>query len=503
MLLSLEILKMTFNLNNKTIQYLIKTKSLYSESKQNYNKETNESSTIRFYNNNEPFIVQIIDAEKFDQEEYSGILINDGNSELFCLINSELIDKVQIKSGDVIIINEIICLNLEDNPADFKIAIAIHKCWNIGHSELKTKIYSDHENDLETKNFEIEKVQVTNNIDNDVIEAISIEKKLYTHLIKDLLPSIIKYTIRAKLCDKTVLNEFLTNSGTKRSKIRFQFADESSYIELACFGEFAEKYQSLIINETYFISMAIINTNISCRAWPRKPFLCKYDLLVNYKTTIILDESENYLKLIDENKNVSNNSITNKINNPITEGTSLFFRKRNLESTSMDFNQDKNKITKMTKAQNEDKSVDKKDKRIQFEDLLQLPNNSNYNILGILVEICEPTSLKRQGKSELYIRKMKIINKNRITLGVTFWGDQAKKIKNDYNIGAVLMFLSVKLTNYGGLSMSVERNTSVCLIPESYPDDEVIKLRGWWRSNKLTSTDFIPINRLVNQMKNN
>jgi len=355
---------MTFNLNNKTIQYLIKTKSLYSESKQNYNKETNESSTIRFYNNNEPFIVQIIDAEKFDQEEYSGILINDGNSELFCLINSELIDKVQIKSGDVIIINEIICLNLEDNPADFKIAIAIHKCWNIGHSELKTKIYSDHENDLETKNFEIEKVQVTNNIDNDVIEAISIEKKLYTHLIKDLLPSIIKYTIRAKLCDKTVLNEFLTNSGTKRSKIRFQFADESSYIELACFGEFAEKYQSLIINETYFISMAIINTNISCRAWPRKPFLCKYDLLVNYKTTIILDESENYLKLIDENKNVSNNSITNKINNPITEGTSLFFRKRNLESTSMDFNQDKNKITKMTKAQNEDKSVDKKDKRI-------------------------------------------------------------------------------------------------------------------------------------------
>jgi len=98
---------------------------------------------------------------------------------------------------------------------------------------------------------------------------------------------------------------------------------------------------------------------------------------------------------------------------------------------------------------------------------------------------------------------MKIINKNRITLGVTFWGDQAKKIKNDYNIGAVLMFLSVKLTNYGGLSMSVERNTSVCLIPESYPDDEVIKLRGWWRSNKLTSTDFIPINRLVNQMKNN
>jgi hypothetical protein len=241
---------MTFNLNNKTIQQLMKTKSLYSESKDKYNKETNESSTIRFYNNNEPFIVQVVDAGKIENEEFSGIRIYDGNNVLFCLIDTELIITSKLKSGNIIIINEIICLNLDDNPKDFKIAIAIHKCWNIGNSEFKI----DLDNEITSKYKDLEQIHIsqdTKEINQQVDEAKSIESKLFTHLIINLLPSISKYTIRVKLCNKTILNEFLTSSGLKRSKIRFQFADASSYIELSCFGEFAEKFESLMINKVY------------------------------------------------------------------------------------------------------------------------------------------------------------------------------------------------------------------------------------------------------------
>jgi hypothetical protein len=114
------------------------------------------------------------------------------------------------------------------------------------------------------------------------------------------------------------------------------------------------------------------------------------------------------------------------------------------------------------------------------------------------------TYLARVGKAQLEIRKAKLINKNMVTLSVAFWGFQAKKLVQLYQIGDTLMFLSAKLTNYGGLSMSVERDTSVCILPNAYADDKVIELRLWWSKikNNLKKDDHISINKLLTQMKN-
>jgi len=276
---------MTFFLNNKSISKLIQTKSLYSESKQLYSDTT---STIRIQNNDEPLMVQVVDARKLDDEEFSGISIYDGISQLFCLINSDMLDKLKLKSGDIILINEISCLNLEDDVASFKIAIAIQHCWHLGFAKLNIeKSFNNNEIIAENRDVneenKVDKIEdesvgsKTNNIEFETKKSLDLIKqvKLFTHLIIDLRPCLgASFTIRAKLCQKTILKDFTSKNGSKRPFNRFQFGDASAYIELCAFGDEATKYDKLLQKDTiYLISLAEINSKTNFRAWPKKSFL--------------------------------------------------------------------------------------------------------------------------------------------------------------------------------------------------------------------------------------
>jgi hypothetical protein len=544
---------MTFFLNNKAISKLIQTKSLYSESKQLYSDTT---SLIRIQNNDGPLMVQIVDARKQDDEEFSGISIYDGISELFCLINSDMLDKLKLKSGDIIIINEISCLNLEDEVASFKIAIVIQHCWHLGFSKLNIEKVSN-KSEIIDENTNVDEEDVANKSEDESVERktnkiefetrkilasnVKMEMKeeikkvnLFTHLIIDLQPCLgASFTIRAKLCQKTSLKDFTAKSGSKRPFNRFQFGDASAYIELCAFGEEATKYdKQLQIDSIYFISLADINTKTNFRAWPKKSFLCKYDLQITSKTKILIDDSATYFCLIDhadrdkqcELKQINTSLDLIKLEKKESAGAFNHFSKdtynsvsfkRNLESTSMDLIEDTTckKMSRMDMAKVADAKVAaveaaasfaKKDKRIEFEDLLHQTVGRFYNLVGVLVEISEVTYLTRGGRAPLEIRKAILINKNMVTLSVAFWGVQAKKLIQQYQIGDTLMFLSAKLTNYGGISLSVERDTSVCILPNKYADDQVIELRLWWSKIKghLKKDDYISINKLLSKMKN-
>ena len=65
---------------------------------------------------------------------------------------------------------------------------------------------------------------------------------------------------------------------------------------------------------------------------------------------------------------------------------------------------------------------------------------------------------------------------------VALWGNQAKEFVK--NVGQIFLFQGIQLSNYGGISLSVHRNTGMQKITGYYNVFGVEKLSMWWRSNK-------------------
>jgi hypothetical protein len=97
---------------------------------------------------------------------------------------------------------------------------------------------------------------------------------------------------------------------------------------------------------------------------------------------------------------------------------------------------------------------------------------------------------------EILLRNFYIINEKAIEIKVAVWGKEAELF--NYKTGTVLFLRNVNLTDQSGLSLSVIRESSFCLLPDEFKDEKVKELREWWKMWwKRSSKDYTSINSLL------
>jgi replication factor A1 len=127
---------------------------------------------------------------------------------------------------------------------------------------------------------------------------------------------------------------------------------------------------------------------------------------------------------------------------------------------------------------------------------------SFVNVIGLIENVGQLSSLERPGKTTVALRKFKLIDQSKTVVSVTLWGKQATEFS--LATGEILLLRRAKMTNYGGLSLSIMRATEVNVLPENYGDSEVVELRKWWKETWWKSRkqeDYVSINSLLQKDK--
>ncbi len=427
-----------------------------------------------------------------------GLDLYDGQSNLFVLIESlehvtddiTKADAEHITHGTIIIINQLSIANesITDklqkcNPAkEFCIVssyiIIGHK--NVGiQSEISNnsskkiaelsakgvrKSQYDHENLTESQALrlletpseddllsEVEERLLDSLLENSntskkVLEADFLNQNLKINL---LTPSLSKIGWRVDcLLTKKSPRRSVDNRRTNNtiSVIRLQLCDETSYIEIVAFGSLIERLENLEIGVCY----SILNGEIkyspeNYRSWPNEKRNSQFDIIVNKNVKII------------------------KTTSVILEPAVKVEEYKPIQS-------------RMEKAKEKDSKVT----YTQIKDLLSLKVDQLVNVMAIVYMLSdEKKKLNRDGKKPLKIYNFSIIDETKIFINVTLWGIQAEECR--LQPGQVIILNKVKLTNYGGRSLSVLKFSEITVIPEQMltlsvnPSTKADKLWVWWK----------------------
>jgi hypothetical protein len=225
--------------------------------------------------------------------------------------------------------------------------------------------------------------------------------------------------------------------------MRVHLFDETGYIEAVFFGDLCKKWSADFLkpNSCFILQSGDIrNTKKLLRAWPSE-FGSAFEISVNKNTTIELDTNQEMP--IKEFESASNTS--------------------NADSTSQ--NETKNSFLS-TLSQLADKRRD-----------------SLVNTMCIVCKIEEITSIDgKQFNSKLALRRIEVVDDTRSPVKLALWGKQAEQCA--FQIGRIYMFLAIKLTNFGGLSLSFIKPTGFEDVTGNFNVGRVEKLTMWWRQNK-------------------
>ena len=111
-----------------------------------------------------------------------------------------------------------------------------------------------------------------------------------------------------------------------------------------------------------------------------------------------------------------------------------------------------------------------------FNELVKKKCESLVDVIGIITEIGE---LKKIKKNDLSIRNFKMVDKTKTIITFALWGKQAESF--DSKIGSVLLINKAKITNYGGLSLSVIRISEIIKINPNSNNKIANDLYEWWK----------------------
>lgn len=496
----------SFYLNSNAIELLKAKKNHFNEA--NSNLET----AIRFYNFNNtllsslerPLIVQVVNIQPFKEvDTHLLIELYDGTDSEQCLILRECLDdqnkkqdtNAEFKIGHVIIINEVKCLRLRDILQDFDDYNLIkHLCITsihlIGWCPLEDHFVTTQTaivNTLEEpKTLESEEQKHSQNENNEDDKMLNCLFQTPSHQISTLEPSLSNsdWSINVILKEKTNLKLF-TNSKTNKSNafIRLYFVDEltGNNIEAVAFEPRANELSvSLQVNFKYYIRRAEIKEPSSrgYRQWPTNHLSSKYNIVIKEQSIIEPICMANTEKKPQQDDISSCCNASNAAN--IEEEKTTNKRKTRMEKAS---ELDDIIIARKTKEQQKTYQ-----EFVPIDQLIYRKFETLVNVIGIIESVKDATStLDRLDRAPLTIRNFNLIDRSKVFVKCALWGKQAETFT--LRPGTVVIMRQVKITNYGGLSLSVLKCTTIQDVKD--PDEtwlpEIKDLYSWWRDEWWTS----------------
>ncbi len=359
------------------------------------------------------------------------------------------------------------------------------------------------------------------------------------------------WCVECLLVKKSEVKPFVRASDSVSSQVqRLQWRDASSQTEMAIFGSLCdqEAIKNMEIGHVYRIVTAkILPASLRFRQWPNE-FGAHFDLQVTEKTRFIpvsesravadiinkdFERSQNERSLVDVNDDFNNSNNSNNNNNSFrmkrinsnndiiksdhvsaTSGSLGGFLYTNTsKKLKKEIHVIKNSSLAKTTSGGDRQPTDSihhqnaSKSRLLFTPLDSLMCqcvNSLHNIIVCLLAwspSCKevyPTSRKKS-RGALSLRHLFVVDYTGTIVRVALWGEEAEKFNRDHDLkrGAIMLFKEIQLTNFGGFSLSVRKNTSTDVI-DSAPRDigtdannlpecsipEINKLRLWWSLNE-------------------
>lgn len=377
-----------------------------------------------------------------DQSLWDNIVSTPPESQIF--LNNEL------HAGMVIMILSYQMVSLfdltgDDNLPKEKEYLLIAKYSSIGYLGCEKKIneqVTDQVKSIEKKNLPVV---------NDGL-------KIANMTLSDIMPNKHKWIIEVVVLKVGNLRAMTTKPGNLQ---RFRIRDASGCTEMVVFNEqiVSLGVQSIEPGKVYRIENGTMRAaNQSYRQWPNE-FSLYYDLHCNANTVITELASVKPADILgfDESTSSKEESSAGNLKRSLSTASNLSVEVKKMRDTGSSLN-----FTSLGTLEEH-----------QF--------GSYHNILAIVVSIesdCRETRPKNRNKDvafPLMCRNIKIIDKSRRKVNVTFWGKEAEDMDTDYiRVGSIIMLNKVKLKSFNGVSLSKEMITKLSVFNEVPSNDSLL-----------------------------
>ena len=492
---------MMFNLSKGILRQIIERKSVNGQARSiTFSNTTESKSLLNLSSNSKPVIVEITDMSYFEDEKIVGINMFDGETTVNAVLDTnkwldlddEFIKKNQI---DLTIQHQKMCDHTEN-----KLSNSIK--FSIGTIILMLQ-YSFNDVEVVEENNIINDVLLL--IDYYIIGAKTPEKKnefvsnstehntfIQTHSISMLSEDIkhSKWTIKAILTKRTSVREFTNQFTSAYGKlIRIQLKDITGCIEAFAFNADIKNLPELELGKLYYVSGlgGLKKSKVTRIAW-QEDNPVKIEIAITNST--VFSEINEFNECGEENitKSTPNSqfALNDMLKATIFDNHNNFenFKEKceNFDSNDYELNF-KSKRIKSDDQQESFYQNKKNSNLIPIEKLFFQEEGSSLNIIAIISNVSQTCkNIKpRSSNFEIALRNFKIIDESKKEIPVALWGKQATDFK--LKVGTVIMLTNCKLTNFNGVSLSIQRETGLLEILPEFEIEYAEKLRNWYSLN--------------------
>ncbi|XP_068750637.1 replication protein A 70 kDa DNA-binding subunit-like [Montipora capricornis] len=232
--------------------------------------------------------------------------------------------------------------------------------------------------------------------------------------ISSLTPYQNRWTIRARVTSKSSIRTWSNSKGDGRV-FNVDLVDESGEIRATGFNDAVDKfYEILEANKVYYISKCSLRT-------------------ANKQYSSIKNDYEMY---------INNDTMIELCNDPC-----------DLPTIQYNF--------------------------VSIGDLANFNGNDMVDILGVVINIDDVTQITTKATNrQISKRDVTLLDRSEKSVRVTLWGDYAEKFEEHIGNNPVLALKGVKVSEYGGRSLSVVNSTNIMVDPMDLK--EAHSLRGWY-----------------------
>ena len=474
----------TFYLSNGFLTEIINRKSLFQASAiANNASNLNGDSKVILRFSLKPFLLQVVDVCFYNSEKIFSLELFDGNDKLEVVLdksywpklNSKFLFNANIDNlnsidqnynarekldiGSVIILHEYTFSDITTSNVNGPIldVVTILNLVIIGHQTVDIQI----QNKKALFNLDLIRMQIKKPEQSAKIKPANIDAchLIPTHSISflSLKLSHQKWQIKAQVSKMTKVKEFKNQFSGKDGKvIRLQIIDHSGSIEAVAFNDEIEKVESLIINETYFISNADIKKSKSnYNAWndEKESIQNAYELAISKDTLFIHCSKPNPIESSEIN-------LEN-------------FKKETTISQEQTPNENSPKLKRCEKYKH----------LIPLNEISLQKEGTITNVIGIINKINDIKIIKPKNKDSIKLRNFFLIDQTQKDIKCALWGTEAEQFS--FPIGTILMLNKVKMSNYDGVSLSIQRETNMLEILSEWTHIDIAnELREWWQNTQ-------------------
>ena len=279
------------------------------------------------------------------------------------------------------------------------------------------------------------------------IESPTIKKNFKTYTISQITINLNNqnWSFKAKLLKQSQEKEFVNKlSGTNGKYVRLQFGDSSGIIEMVFFNDEIQKIQNCIDDKFYVVTNADVKySKGTTQAW-EDTGLSAVELVVNKKTNI------------------------------------------------QEYEEEKEKLFTIFEKKTE-KKTEKTQERKKINNLLALNELFLKNDGDVITTICAIETIEKikeitpKNKNPIKIRNFFVADQTLNNVKVAVWGKQAEEF--NFKEGDILLLSRVKISHFNGLSLSIQRDTTIRKI-DDHSVEEANELVSWLREKEMISSSL-------------